>query len=137
MSVAYIILTNSTGSLSKLFRVLLEGYRPSMKKQMTMDECINGSLDVSMGSIRTVHEYAIRVRHTETSGSYGTLSDLETFYSYNSPGGTPSNILTLVDNSGITHQVIMAGVFDKTSLTSFISGTEAWFICSCTFVFLT
>lgn len=136
MSVPYITLTNSNASLSKNFRVLLEGYRPSKRKNMTVTECINGGLDVSMGGIRETHQYTIRVRHTETSGS-GTLSDLETFYSYTNPSGTPSNIITLVDNDGNSHNCIMSGTFDKTSLTSFITGTEAWFFVNCEFIFLT
>lgn len=136
MSVPYIVLTNSNASKSKAFRVILEGYRPSRNKLMTTNECINGSLDVSMGGIRETHQYTIRVRHTETSGS-GTLADLEEFYNYNQPGGTPSNIITLTDNNGDNHDVIMAGTFEKTSLTSFITGEEAWFFVNCTFIFLT
>lgn len=138
MSVGYIILTNSNASLSKQFKVLLEGYQPNRRKNATVNECINGSVDVAMGAIRDEHQYTIRVRHTETSGStWGTLSDLETFYSYNQPGGTPSNIITLTDHEETSHNVIMLGDFGKQSLTSYITGSEAWFFVNCSFLFLT
>jgi hypothetical protein len=131
----YIILTNSNASLSKKFVVAQGGYRVLLQKAQTENLTIGG-VDVAMGTIHEIHEYQIKVREGRytfwSSGSsqdipddYGVLSDLETFYRYNNPNGTPSNVITMTDHYGNVHQVLFVGEFPKTPVTTILDTAQA------------
>jgi hypothetical protein len=124
---AYIILENSNASLSEKFRVVAEGYDDgSLEKSVSINKTIGGGVDVAMGDVYTTWNPIIRVRHTETESGYGNLSDLETFYGYNDPGGTPTNVITFTDNHGVGYSTYMVGNFKKQYLGARIEGSDAW-----------
>jgi hypothetical protein len=124
---AYIILENSDDSLSKYFRVVAQGYDDGMlEKSSTVTKTIGGGVDVSMGDVYTTWNPLIRVRHTEPESGFGTLADLVTFYGYNDPGGTPTNVITFTDNHGTEHSVYMVGDFKKQYIGAEVEGDQAW-----------
>jgi hypothetical protein len=132
---AYIRLVNSNSTLDKFFRVVAQGYDDgSLEKSVTMNKTIGGGLDVSMGDTYTTWNPIIRVRHDETESGYGDLADLETFYKYNDPGGTPSNVITFYDNHGVDQPVYMVGSFKKQYLGAKVEGTDAWLFVKMTLV---
>jgi len=123
---SYLILTNSTGTLSKRFRVIAEGYDNGLpEKTVSASKTVGGGLDVSQGAIYLSWSPIIRVLHTETDSNYGTLDELETFFRYNNPNGSPSDKITLIDHQGRSYIVIMLGDFRKSLLTARIEGTLA------------
>jgi hypothetical protein len=131
----YFTLTNSTGSLSKHFQVLLSGYRPVLEKSQTVEKTLDGNIDVSMGGLYRRDEYLVRVRQQETRDGYGDLEDLRTFFSYNNPNGTPSNVLTLVTHNGEVFNVYMLGSFSEQLLGVMVEGVSAWYLVQCVFQF--
>ena len=132
MANSYITLENSNASLSKYFRVMggPEGdYNDGMlSKSQEVNKTIGGGIDASVGAVYKTWNPTIMVRHTESESGYGTLADLETFYSYNDPGGTPSNVITFTDHhAGAGVDVIMLGEFRKQCLGVSIEGANAWY----------
>jgi hypothetical protein len=112
MTNSYITLTNSDVSLSKRFLVSQGGYRV------------------------TFHEYQIKVRagryvftssgsYQEVPDDYGILDDLEVFYRYNNPNGTPSNIITMIDHYGNTKSILFVGEFPKTPVSTILDTSQA------------
>ena len=135
MEYPYIILTNSDDSLSKYFRVIAQGYDDgSLAKTSSVNKTIGGGVDVSMGDVYTTWNPVIRVRHTEPESGYGTLDNLQTFYGYNDPGGTPTNVITFTDNHGVEHDVYMVGDFKKQYIGAKIEGDQAWVFVKLTLV---
>lgn len=127
----YITLENSDASKSLKFRVLggpETDYNDGMlSKSQTLNKTIGGGIDASVGAVYRSWNPVIMVRHTELESGYGNLSDLETFYSYNDPGGTPSNIITFTDHhGGAGVDVIILGDFEKQILGVSIEGSNAW-----------
>jgi hypothetical protein len=117
------------------FKVMQGGYRILLQKMQTENNTIGG-VDVAMGTIQEVHEYTMKVKEGRftiwTSGSsqdvpddFGVLSDLETFYRYNNPNGTPSNIITMTDHYGVTHSIYFVGEFPKTPVTTILESAQA------------
>ena len=132
----YFILTNSNNTLSKRFRVLFEGYVPTIEKSQTIDKTLDGGLDVSMGGLYETHEYLVRVRYEETDSNYGTMDELKTFFSYNNPNGTPSNVLILTTHLGVNYNVMMVGNFAEKLLGVMIDGIYSFYVVQCTFLFI-
>jgi len=132
----YFILTNSNNTLSKRFRVLFEGYVPIIEKSQTIDKTLDGGLDVSMGGLYETHEYLVRVRYEETDSNYGTMDELKTFFSYNNPNGTPSNVLILTTHFGVNYNVMMVGNFAEKLLGVMIDGIYSFYVIQCTFLFI-
>ena len=132
----YFILTNSTGTLSKKFRVILTSYNVMLEKSQNIAKTIDGELDVSMGGIYENHQYAIRVKHTEDEIGYGDLADLKTFFSLVDPNGSPSNVLKLTDHYGIDYLVYFVGNFNKSIMGVSIEGANAYFIVQASFQFI-
>ena len=132
----YFILTNSNNTLSKRFRVLFEGYVPIIEKSQTIDKTLDGGLDVSMGGLYETHEYLVRVRYEETDSNYGTMDELKTFFSYNNPNGTPSNVLILTTHLGVNYNVMMVGNFAEKLLGVMIDGIYSFYVVQCTFLFI-
>lgn len=127
---------SSSGSGGAFFRVVEGGYKPEKDKGGQINQTAGGGLDVSVGDIYEIHQYLIRVREDETEVGYGDLAELERLWSLNDPGGTPSNILTLIDHYGVTHQVYFMGKFSRQPVSVIIEGQQAWFMIPCTFVFI-
>ena len=132
----YFVLTNSNTTLSKRFRVLFEGYVPIIEKSQTIDKTLDGGLDVSMGGLYETHEYLVRVRYEETDSNYGTMDELKTFFSYNNPNGTPSNVLILTTHLGVNYNVMMVGNFAEKLLGVMIDGIYSFYVIQCTFLFI-
>jgi len=132
----YFVLTNSNTTLSKRFRVLFEGYVPTIEKSQTIDKTLDGGLDVSMGGLYETHEYLVRVRYEETDSNYGTMDELKTFFSYNNPNGTPSNVLILTTHFGVNYNVMMVGNFAEKLLGVMIDGIYSFYVVQCTFLFI-
>ena len=132
----YFTLTNSNNSFSKRFRVILTSYQAVIEKSQNINKTLDGNLDVSMGGLYKRHSYLIRVRQLEEEGDYGSLGDLETFFSYVNPNGTPSNILTLTDHYGIDYNVYYIGDFSQSIMGVAIEGTDAWFTVQAIFQFI-
>ncbi len=129
---SYFTLTTSSGSLSKKFTVSQTGYQPGKTKQQSEQITIDGSLDISMGSIIERHIYTVKVRETEDRSGYGDLSDLDYFFSLNNPIGTPTNKLTFVDHHGVSQHCYMVGDHIPSPLSTVIEGGDAWFFVQCT-----
>lgn len=127
----YITLENSNASLTKRFRVIFQGYKRVKSKPSDFDKTIGGKIDYAVGAALTRWEYIIKVRETEDVANYGDKDDLETFYDYNNPQGTPSNVITMTDHFGVNHNVLMLGNFAEQPLSVSITGTTAWYHVQC------
>lgn len=125
----YIVLQNSNATLTKYFRVAQSGYHPVIEKAQNVNKTIGG-IDVATGSLYHIHQYVLFLREEEESSgsSYGTLDDIKTFYSYNNPSGTPSNIIAFTDHFGNSHSVYMLGQFGEEPLTTILAGQHAWYL---------
>lgn len=129
MEYGYIELrTDDAGAtLTKKFKVVAEGYDDgSLDKSQNVEKTIGGGIDASAGEIYKSWSPIIKVRETETESGFGDLADLETFYSYNNPGGTPSDRITLIDHHGDSYVVLLLGTFQKMYLGVKIEGEHAW-----------
>ena len=130
MSQAYIVLeTDDTITLSKKFRVASgQDYDDGTpNKAQTISRTIGGGTDVSTGEVYRTWSPTIMVRHTEDETGYGTLGELEQFYSFNNPNGTPSDRLTFIDHHGTSRTIIMTGELRKQTLGVSIEGSTAWY----------
>ena len=67
---SYFVLTNSTGTLAKRFRVVMPGYEISLEKAQSIGHTLDGDIDVAMGDIHETHNYIIRVRQEEDDDDY-------------------------------------------------------------------
>ena len=130
----YFTLTSSNSSITKRFRAVADGFVDDLDKIQDIQKTINGTLDVSIGSIFRAWNFVVRVRETEEDDNYGTYEDLKRFYKYNDPTGTPSNVLTLVDHYGDTYSVIFAEKFQGKPFATTLEGTEAWYWVNTTFL---
>lgn len=137
MANSYITLDNSNSSLTKRFRVIFNGYKRLKSKPKDFDKTIGGKIDYAVGTIFQQWEFTIKVRETEDEANYGDKDDLETFFGYNNPQGTPSNVITMTDHWGTDHDVLMIGDFDEQTLGVSLVGTTAWFHVICRFLELT
>lgn len=128
---AYIVIADSVPVRSKRFRVVMGGYKPTKSKRQSIQETIQGGMDVAVGSIYEDHQYMIRLRHQEEDANFGTKDDLDYFYSLNDPaptGGSPGIQLTLTDHYGATKYGYMVGDFTPEPVTTIIEGIYAWFM---------
>lgn len=128
---SYIILQTSDAgaTLSKRFRVVAEGYNDGMlSKAQNVEETIGGGIDASTGTVYKTWNPVIRVKHTEEDSNYGNLAELQQLYSYNDPGGTPSDIIGFVDHHGQNYNVLMLGDFEQQKLGVMVEGTNAHYM---------
>lgn len=102
----YITLSNSNDSLTKKFRVLAAGYRPTEERPVRTELTVTGKVDLQTAPVLGRWLYVLKVYETDptdpngTDGAtegYGTLAHLRTFFRYNEPGGTPSNVISFTD----------------------------------------
>ena len=130
MANKYVTLTDSAGNVSKRFRFQLEQFSNIKRKSSSMVDTIGGSVDIAQGNTRTIVQGVIIVRHTEVDSQYGTLADLEYFHALNNPNptsGSPSNIITYVDHSGVTKSIYFIGDLGENPMTPMVDGNQAWF----------
>lgn len=130
MSQSYILLQTSDGTtLSKKFRVASgQDYDDgTLSRSQTINKTIGGGVDVATGEVYRTWNPVIMVCHTESDTTYGTLSELETFYSYNNPNGVPSDRITFVDHHGTSRTIVMLGDLRKQTLGVAIEGVNAWY----------
>jgi len=127
MSNEYIILEDSSSN-QYYFRVLFPdgGYRPLWHKIQNMQLTVTGKVDMQVGPVLRQWTYSLMVSDSET-GNYGDMSDLRTLYQLNDPDGTPSNLLTLTDHYGNTHDVYLMGDMIEEPMSPKIEGSCAWF----------
>ncbi len=136
--VKYFILTNSDASLSKRFRVLHSGYDPVIEKSQTVKKTLTGGWDIASGGLRRRHDYLIRASEEdpEEDDGYGSLADLETFFSYNEPNGTPSNRVTLTDHFGRYWIAVMDGSFPPKIMGAAVEGPNSYYVVKATFLLI-
>lgn len=123
----FTLTTSDITTLSKRFRVVEGGYKESYDKKQNIATTLDGGLDISEGAIYTTYAFIVKVYQQDPSGDtdYGTLGDLKTFYGYNNPNGTPSNIFIMVDHYGNTCSVMLVGPLDLSPATVMLEGTNA------------
>jgi hypothetical protein len=131
MSKDYIVIADSIPTRSKRFRVIQGGWKEVLNKRQTINETIDGGLDICLGTIYKIEQYVFRLAETEANTDYGTKADLEYFFKLNNPVpsvGQPSNLLTIIDNYETTMHGFMVGNLVPDPLTTIISGEYAWFM---------
>ncbi len=112
---------------SKKFRVVAQGFNDGqLDKAETLDRTVGGGLDHSMGAVYRSWNPTIKVREEEDISDYGDTQDLKDFYGLIDPGGTPSNIITLIDHHQETIEVRMHGSYRSQTLGTSIEGLTAW-----------
>jgi hypothetical protein len=129
----YFTLISSGSGLVKNFRVILGGYKPRLMKSQEINKTIHGGLDISFGGVYEDHAYIVRVRETESESGFGSLGDLKTFFTYNTP---TVGVLTLVDHYKLVHQVVMIDSFEQDLIGVELVGLEAWYMVNCHFLFV-
>lgn len=133
---SYFTLTTSDALFSKKFSVIQSGYEALKEKMQSVQTTINGGLDISFGGIYEIHNYVVRVRHSEPRSGFGTKADLETFYELNNPNAVPTPVIKLTDHYGAEHSVYIIGQHAPAPLSVTIAGNDAWFNVKCTFRFI-
>lgn len=132
MANSYFTFTTSDSSVSKRFRVILTGYEENHNKTQSVNRTLDGTPDISVGSIQRSWNFLVRVRVEEAPGDaytpgFGTKDDLLYFYSLNNPNGTPTDVITFVDHYGDTHLVKILGSYSANAMSVIIDGPEALF----------
>ena len=126
---SYIELWSSDEEIGGKFAVVRDGYQHVISKKTTVKETMEGGIDVTMGGIREVFVFTIRVLHTDSRDGYGTLSDLRELYELNNPGGDPSNVITFTDHEENEMNVYLIGDFQERLIGCKITGSNAmWFV---------
>lgn len=139
MALGYFVLKNSNNTLERRFRVIHPNYSEVLEKAVSVNRTLTGNLDIAVGSVQKKYGFVVRVREEEPADGdiytvdWGTLDDLRTFYSYNNPNGSPSNVLTMTDHYGAESEVIMMGDLNAQIMGILVSGTSAWFTINCMF----
>ena len=126
-SYSYIVLTNSDASLSRRFTVMLGSMTKIYQKAQTMDVTIGGKIDLGQGSKLEIISYGLKVKASGTPPE-GDKADLETFWGYSDPGGTPSDVITLTDNLGNSFNVYILGDMPEQPLAYLLEGDDARYI---------
>ncbi len=136
-------LTTGSGPYFKghKFRVAPTGYRPGHDKKGSFDYTPDGKLDMMVGPIVWMAEYAVHTTETLSSGDstdlYGSKGDLAAYYLFNTPQpttGSPSNLITLTDHYQVEHDGFLVGKHFPEPLSTILLGTEAHYIIPITFV---
>lgn len=122
----YIVLANSNASLVKRYKAV-ELMNP-LERQDGWATALDGSLDKSAGPIVETWQYNLRVPYSVTDSNYGTMAELRTFFSYNDPNGTPSDVITLTDHFGNNHSVFFYGKLTPQNLTTILDGVNSRWI---------
>jgi len=122
----YCTIYTATSGLGGKFAVVRDGYNEIIRKKSTVEETMDGGIDVQVGGIHKLYNLIIRVRHTETEANYGTFDTLRQLYELNNPSIAASNLLDYVNHHGEYEQVYMVGDFQGALLGCKIEGGTAW-----------
>jgi len=123
----YITFTNSNSSLSRRFKVVLGSMSKMWQKKQTMETTIGGKIDLGQGSSLEIISYALKVPYSATPPE-GDKADLETFWGYSDPGGTPSDVITIADNLGNSFTAYFLGEMSETPMAYMLDGDDARYI---------
>jgi hypothetical protein len=133
---SFITLSNSNDSLTKKFRVLATGYRPVEEKPDRIELTVTGKIDLQTGPVVGRWLYTFKVYETDPTDpngadgateGYGTLAHLRTFFRYNDPGGTPSNVIGFTDFDETEHSVYIMNRFSPENAGYQLAGVNAQF----------
>ena len=144
----YIILRNSVEQAAFIanpaafaghkFVVIQDSYKPTLTKASSQQRAMDGTLDQTDGSVTFSGQYVLRVTETpsseNTADHYGSQDDLEDYFILNNPKGTPSNLITLVDHYGNTHNGFLIGDHSPQPLTTILEGEDAHFFVAIQFM---
>lgn len=133
----YIKLANSTGSLSKRFRVQFQDLAAGFQAQRTLNRGAAGNLLGQQGSRARAWSLILKVYHTDPNAAdgYGNRADLETLFNLNNPAISPSDVITFQDlvdadgdNTGDSYSVLFVnqGLFFM-PMSPMLTGVNAWF----------
>ena len=132
---SYIGLVNSDGSLSKSFYVLHEGYDDgTYNRTENISWTLAGATDVSLGEVYRTWSMVIKVRQIETEYGFGDVDDLEAFFQYTSPNGTPNTTITFIDHHQHTASVHLISNSTKQLMGIMVEGSNAWYMYKITFM---
>lgn len=136
LTLAYLRLVTSTGSLDKKFRVLFQNRDVGPAAQRSIRRGVTGRLVTAQGVRKREWNLVLKVYETDPlSGSgYGNLADLETLFNLANPAASPSDVLTLYDNydangDGTGDQYTVKIVSPKltySAMTPLLTGSNAW-----------
>ena len=118
----------------KRFKVVQGGLIPLLRKRQTMDDALDGTTDISVGSIKMSVKYTIRVPEAQPTTEdplLGDKGDLDALFLLNdtSPApGSPSNLVTIVDHLGESKDGFLVGDHSPQPLTTILTGEEAHYL---------
>lgn len=121
----YIILANSTGTLSKRFDLLEFG--PKTERSEAIETLSSGRKHITRGRRQKVFEVTFLIPETSLDADWGDLDDLETFHGYDMPGGSPSDILTLTLMDESVYQVRWLGDLAPVPEGTILYGSQAYY----------
>ena len=110
MANSYITLDNSNSSLTKKFRCTI--FSKVISKIGAKRLTVTGKVDNQVGPAKNSFQIMVRAYETDptdpgkTDGAtegFGTLAHLETFFAYDEPSGTPTNVINIKHFDGTTN----------------------------------
>lgn len=123
----YIILQNSNATLVRRFKAI--GLKPVQMRTDSMEYTLDGRPDKTAGPIINQFGYVLRVPEDDPAdANYGNMAELRTLYELTNPGATPSDVITLTDHYGVTHNCYFTGDMAPEPLTTMLEGQNAWHI---------
>lgn len=128
----YIKIVTSDNTSYK-FKVLLEGYDPSLKRAQNAEITLDGTTDFTIGSVKRRWVFNIRARAIPRETGFGSMDDLEYLYSINDPGGTVKTMFQMTDHYGDEYSVFILGDFHRRNLGVMLEGQEASFVAQVVF----
>ena len=120
-----VTLKSSDSSINKKFRVARRTIQHNRHESVSFT--LDHNLDIERGGLYNLHQLVIMVRETETEAGYGDKDDLISIISLNNPNGTPTDVVTYIDNEGDTHTGYIVGNTSEKIIAVQVVGTEAWF----------
>ncbi len=122
----YITLATSNGGLVKRFWALDYARTPSRAEER--ESLSSGRPAITRGRALMAYTYQIVVPQASDDPDWGTLADLERFYGYDNPVGTPSDELTLTMHDDTERQVKIVGEMKIEPKTPTLTGTRSYYV---------
>ncbi len=130
----YITLCTSGSEVNKKFYAILNGYTEIHKRAQTLEENVEGEPLITNGGVYRMFKYVLKLSHEMDDATFGTKDDIITMYNLNNPNASPSDVITLIDHYGVSHQVKFMNNLELNPLTVIIEGTESYFYTPIEFV---
>ena len=130
----YITICTSGSEVNKKFYAILNGYTERHKRAQSVDTNIEGQPLITNGGIYREFDYVLKLSHEMADTDFGTKDELIYMYDLNNPNGSPSDVITLVDNYGLFHTVKFSNDLELNPLTVTIEGTESYFYTPVKFI---